>query len=243
MSYGFNESHESILVARPVLAQLATLLATVDEPPGPEAAVREGRLRVLYTYAGPTGVPRVPPLLLLTPVDSRAARITLPLEPEGSGRVVGPFPAGAYDVALLAQAYRTEPTRIPLSIGDRKTTTLGFRLIAQGVLSGYVTAASAAMPPGMVPAPLEGVKIESITLTGPGVRRALVPDGDDADAAARYLEGTDHAGRATFSFVGLPDGEYELVIRAQGYQPYVAWHRVVPGAYGHFKPVALTPLK
>lgn len=241
MSYGFNETHDSILVARPVLAQLATLLAEADEPTG--GPVREGRLRVLYTYAGPANLPRVPPLLLLTPADSRAARITLPLAPEASGRVLGPFPAGAYDVALLAHAFRTEPTRIPLAIGDRKTTTLGFRLIPQGVLSGYITEATAAVPPGTVPAPLEGVKIEAITLSGPGVRRTLVPDGNDEDAPARYLEGADHAGRSTFSFVRLPEGEYELSIRAQGYEPYVAWHRVVPGAYGHFKPVALQPLK
>jgi hypothetical protein len=157
--------------------------------------------------------------------------------------VLGPFPAGAYDVALLAHAFRTEPARIPLSIGDRKTTTVGFRLIPQGVLSGYITQAAATIAPGTVPAPLEGVKIESIMLTGPGVRRTLVPDGGDEDAPARYLEGADHAGRSTFSFVGLPEGEYELSIRAQGYQPYVARHRVVPGAYGHFKPVALSPLK
>ena len=242
MSYGFNETHESILVARPVLAQLDTLLATADEPP--ESPVREGRLRVRYTYAGPANVPRAPPMLLLTPVDERAARITLPLEPQASGRVLGPFPAGAYDVALLAHAFRTEPTRIPLSIGDRKTTTLGFRLIPQGVLSGYVTQAATTVPPGTVAAPLAGVKLESITLTGPGVRRTLTPsDDDEEDADTRYLEGADHAGPTTFSFVGLPEGEYELSIRAQGYQPNVSWHRVVPGAYGPFKPIALSPLK
>jgi pimeloyl-ACP methyl ester carboxylesterase len=241
MSFGFNETHDSILVSRWVLAQIDTLFADADE--APEATAREGRLRVQYSYTGPVNVPRVPPLLLLTPVDSPAARITLPLEPERSGRVLGPFPAGAYDVALLAHAFRTQPASIPLSIGDRKTTTVGFRLIPQGVLSGYITQAAAPIAPGTVPAPLEGVNIESITLTGPGVRRTLVPDGGDEDAPARYLEGADHAGRSTFSFVGLPEGEYELSIRAQGYQPYVARHRVVPGAYGHFKPVALSPLK
>lgn len=241
MSYGFNENHDSILASRPVLAQLATLLAQADEPPG--APAREGRLLVRYAYAGPRNVPRVPPLLLLTPADARTARITLPLEPEGSGRVLGPFPAGAYDVALLAHAFRTEPTRIPLWIGDRKTTTLGFRLVPQGVLSGYVTEAGAALAPGAMPAPLESAQIESITLSGPGVRRTLVPDGDDDDAPARYLEGADHAGRSTFSFVGLPEGDYELSVRARGYKPYVARHRVVPGAYGYFKPVALSPLK
>ena len=241
MSYGFNETHESILVARPVLAQLATLLAATDEAAG--SPVREGHLRVLYTYDAPANVPRAPPFLLLTPVDSRAARVTLPLEPEGSGRVLGPFPAGTYDVALVAYAFKTQPSSIPLTIGDRRTTTLGFRLHPQGVLTGYVTQAATALQPGAVPAPLENVKIESITLTGRGVRRALVPDGDDEQLTARYLEGADHAGRTTFSFVGLPEGDYELSIRAHGFHPYVAWHRVVPGAYGHFKPITLTPLK
>jgi hypothetical protein len=157
--------------------------------------------------------------------------------------VLGPFPAGTYDVALIAYAFKSQPPSIPLSIGDRRTTTLGFRLVPQGVLTGYVTKATTALQPGALPAPPESVKIESITLTGRGVLRAPVPDGDDEQTAARYLEGADHAGRTTFSFVGLPEGEYELSIRAPGFQPYVAWHRVVPGAYGHFKPIALTPLK
>lgn len=241
MSYGFNETHDGILVAQPVLTQLATLLAATDEPA--KSPVREGSLRVLYTYEAPADVPRATPFLLLTPVDSRAARVTLPLEPEGSGRVLGPFPAGTYDVALVAYAFKTQPSSIPLSIGDRKTTTLGFRLVPQGVLTGYVTQVAATLAPGAVPAALATVKIESISLAGLGVQRTLVPDGDDEQLAARYLEGADHAGRTTFAFVGLPEGDYELSIRAQGFHPYAAWHRVVPGAYGHFKPIALTPLK
>jgi pimeloyl-ACP methyl ester carboxylesterase len=241
MVYGYNEDHTSILSSRQVAAQLEALLAAADAPTG--ASAREGRLRVVFRYAGNGGAPRAQPLLVLTPADAGAGRISLPLNPEDSDREVGPFPAGAYDASLVAYAFKTEPVAIPLVVGAGRSTTLGFRLTPQGVLSGYVTDAAETSPAGAYRAPAASVRIESVTLTGAGERRKLAPvQGDDADAVASYLNGEDYAARSFFSFVGLAAGDYELAIHASGYRPYTAAYRVVPGEYGSFKPIVLTPL-
>jgi pimeloyl-ACP methyl ester carboxylesterase len=228
MVFGYDETHESILYAAPVRAQLNALLASADSANG--ARVREGRVRVEFRYAGEDGAPRAQPLLVLTPADGRAARITLPLNPEDSGREVGPVPAGAYDASLLAYAHRSEPAVVPLHVGDGRRATLGFRLAPEGVLAGTM----AEPPAGHVP-------LESVALAGEGVQRTLVPE-KGADPLARYLAGGDYAEDGYFWFVGLDEGTYELTVRAKGYHPYVQRHHVIPGRYGHLRPIVLTPL-
>jgi pimeloyl-ACP methyl ester carboxylesterase len=228
MVFGYDETHDSILYAVPVRAQLNALLAAADAPD--EARAREGHVRVEFRYAGEDGAPRPQPLLVLTPGDARAARITLPLNPEDSGREVGPFPAGDYEASLVAYAYRSEPRVAALQVGEGRSTTLDFRLVPQGVLAGTV-----AEPPS------GPIVLETIGLAGAGVRRTLVP-ARGTDALARYVAGADHAEDADFFFVGLAEGSYELTIRAAGYHPYVARHHVTPGRYGYFRPIVLTPL-
>lgn len=225
MMYGYNEDHQSIVRSVQVLAQQNALLAAADA-----ARAREGYVRVEFRYAGAADGPRAQPLLLLTPLDARAAPIAMPLNPEESGREIGPFAAGTYDASLLAYAFRTEPRTMRVSVGNGRSAALGFRLRPQGVLAGHVAA------------PAQGsLAVESITLSGPGVRRTLAPT-PQFDAFARYLDGVDHAEGAYFSFVGLAQGTYELTIRAPGYRPHVERHHVVPGRYSYIKPIALTPL-
>ncbi|MGD9952604.1 MAG: alpha/beta fold hydrolase [Burkholderiales bacterium] len=228
MVYGYDETHESILYAAPVRAQLNALLASADAPNGEPP--REGRVRVEFRYAGEGGAPRAQPLLVLAPADGRRARITLPLNPEDSGREVGPIPAGAYDASLVAYAHRGEPAVVPLRVGDGRSTTLGFRLLPEGVVAGTL----AETPAGHIP-------LESVTLSGEGVRRTLAPE-MGADPLAKFLAGHDHAEDAYFWFVGLEKGNYEITVRAKGYHPYVQRHHVIPGRYGPLRPIVLTPL-
>lgn len=74
------------------------------------------------------------------------------------------------------------------------------------------------------------------------MRRTLVPSAQgDADAAiSRYVAGADYAAGPWFSFVGLPAGEYELEIVADGHFRHVSRHRVVPGRPPQLAPVVLT---
>lgn len=236
MVYGFDENHTSILASRQVLAQLDALLAAAEAP-----TAAEGRVRLLFRYEGSSNAPRAQPLLLLTPAAGRGPRMSSPLNPEDSGREIGPFPAGAYDASLVAYGYRTEPTVIPLTVGDARSTTLGFRLLPQGTLSGFVAARRADSTAGAYYPSQGEIRVRSVTLQGAGLRRTLEPEGDGADALERYLAGEDHAFGTYFSFVGLPEGTYELIIRADGYRTESATYHVVPGEYGFSRPIVLEP--
>jgi len=80
-----------------------------------------------------------------------------------------------------------------------------------------------------------------VTLLGEGLQRTLEPAGDGADALERYLAGEDHAYGTYFSFVGLPEGDYEVTIRADGYRAASAAYHVVPGEHGYSRPIVLEP--
>ncbi|HJS36530.1 MAG TPA: hypothetical protein VJ789_00205 [Burkholderiales bacterium] len=236
MVYGYDEDHTSILTSRQVVAQLGSLLGAAE---GPAAA--EGRVRLLFRYLGANSAPRAQPLFVLTPSDRRGARISSPLNPEDTGREIGPFPAGAYDARLVAYGYRTEPAVIRLAVGDGRSTTLGFRLVPQGTLSGFVAARRADASAGAYYPSQSPIRVRSVTLLGEGLQRTLEPAGDGADALERYLAGEDHAYGTYFSFVGLPEGDYEVTIRADGYRTASAAYHVVPGEHGYSKPIVLEP--
>jgi hypothetical protein len=73
------------------------------------------------------------------------------------------------------------------------------------------------------------------------MRGALAPQGDGSDALERRLAGKDHALGTYFCFVGLPEGTYELNIRADGHRTASVTYHVVPGEYGYSKPIVLEP--
>jgi hypothetical protein len=131
-----------------------------------------------------------------------------------------------------------------VQIETNRTPTLSFQFVPQGALNGYVGADgdAADYPAGSYRPPHETVKIVSITLTGAGTRRTLVPyqAGHD-DSAERYLAGEDAALGAYFSFVDLPAGDYELTILAEGYRPHTSRYTVVPGRPQQLNPIVLEP--
>jgi len=244
MVYGFDEDHVSILSSPRVLAQYNAILDSVERTGA--AAGPAGTLRLDFSFDGAAAGTRPLLVLLLHPVDAQRSKVTLVLSADDAGRVIGPIPAGDYEASLLADAFRTEPRKVRATIEPGVTPALSFHFIPQGALLGYVGADvdAADKPAGSYRAPHETVKISSITLTGSGERRTLVPRRQDGgEGLERYLAGQDDAYEAFFSFVSLPQGDYELTILADGYRPYTARHTVVPGRYGQLKPIELTPLR
>jgi hypothetical protein len=251
MVFGFDEDHVGILSSPQVMRQLTlvtdTLLQARANAPPP------GQLVVNFDLDGPVGTPRPLPTLLLYPAPADApapsapqASLVVALTAGDSGRRVAPIPPGTYDAALVASAFRTEPATQRVRVVAGADAALRFRLTPQGALSGYVGAEVGAgdNPAGSYQPPHAGVMIREITLVGEGGRRTLVPrrDGDD-DLVWRYLHGRDGAYRAQFSFVGLPAGEYELSIVADGHSPYRSRHTVVPGRQPPLRPITLQPLR
>ena len=237
MVYGYDEDHISVLGSPSVRAQLGALLSAAGAP-----AVAEGSVKLLFSYAPAPPGPRAQPLLVLTPADSPGPPVSSLINPEDSGRTVGPYPAGTYDARLAAYGFRTLPALIPLTVGEGRSTTLGFRLEPQGVLAGYVAARRTDSPAGTYYSPHSNIRVRSVMLDGKGLRRSLEPAGDGANVVEEYLAGRDQAFGTYFSFVGLPPGDYALTIRADGYRTHTSTHRVVPGEAAASKPILLEPL-
>lgn len=245
MIYGFDEDHTSILVSPQVLAQYKAILDSV-EPAGSIARPLGGNVRIHFSYDDPGTGSRPLPVLVLKPLEAGRSIVTLPLMAEHAGREIGPLPFGEYDASLLSDAYGTEPRMVRVAIGDARTPVLDFHLIPQGTLSGFIGAdvSPEESSAGSYRPPNPTAKISSITLTGAGERRRLVPRRlEDGDAAGNYLAGQDEAIGPFFSFRNLPEGNYQLKIEAVGYLPYTARYTVVPGRSEPLRPIELSPLR
>ncbi len=245
--FGFDEDHESILRSPQVLAQVQAILdsASAQRRPGPGT----GRVQPHFDYAGAPLGPRGMPLLVLDPVEPGAparSRVVMPLTAEDSGRLLGPVPEGLYDASLVAAGYRSEPRRTRVRVQAGQVAGLAVRLAPQGTLAGYVGAdlAEGDNPAGSFRPPHPSARIESITLSGPGLARRLLPrqTGHD-DVLDRYIAGEDAAFQAQFSFVDLPAGDYTLDIQAAGHRPHRSHHTVLPGRPVQLAPVVLVPLR
>jgi len=244
MIYGFNEDHISILSSKDVLAQYNAILSSIYKGPGDNALHAGGNLRVHFSFDYPPDKPMPQLLLLLRPSDKDKDEIILYLNPGDSGRELGPFPPGDYNIRMIASAFKTEPARVPLTIKTGKIPSVKFTFKPQGILSGYIAAKSASgdNPAGMYLLPDEKVKIHSITLTGAGVSRTIAPLKEEGgNYYDYYLSGQDFIQKAIFCFFGLPGGEYELSIKAEGYELYTIKHNVIPGQFSDFQIINLTP--
>jgi len=234
---GYDEDHTSILVSPQVTSQLHALLDRSD------AAARGhlGQLDVRLLYAGERA--QGLPLLVLRPLDPPGTPITVALSAAEGGARVSALAPGRYEAGLLADGYAAQPPRQEVRIGVQSgVAELAFRLGPQGTLSGYV-GEDRSRPAGGYLAAHAAPRIRSVHLRGAGVERTLVPQPGigEADALSRMLDNRDLAWGSTFMFVGLPEGEYELRIEAEGRKPYRSRHLVVPGRSGALMPIVLVP--
>ncbi|MGC4072806.1 MAG: hypothetical protein QM760_09845 [Nibricoccus sp.] len=242
MTYGFNESHTSILRSPAVFDRYATILTASGEnapPPSPQGSIRLGLFDNDNRALSPAQ-----PLLILDPLDGPPGRIILSRNSENTP--LGPLPAGRYLSRVFAYGYATDPASREITVTAGQPVSADFQLRPQGVLRGIVSAeppADRARFVGYHREPHATLRIHRITLTGPGVQRSLEPATQpSADPIAVYFAGQDLAEGPGFSFVGLPAGDYELRIEADGHAPYIAHHTVVPGRYEPTRAITLKRL-
>ncbi|MCH8622139.1 alpha/beta hydrolase [Undibacterium sp. TS12] len=250
MVKGFNESHVSILSSPEVFRQYTAVLATADKKYASRSAGKgdSGNLSIAFTYEVKGNIPKSDPLLLLTPVDGSREKILLPMSAHDSGVALGPIPPGEYTASVVAYGFATVPAKTPVLISNGKKAELKFSFVPQGVLSAYI---GAEIKPGDNPAgsyrePHQHIQIESITLTGEKESRTLTASDEIRErdlGVDAYLAGRDYSFQSSFSFVGLKEGQYELRVKARGYQPYRQTYHIIPGQYAYLKPIDLTPLK
>jgi pimeloyl-ACP methyl ester carboxylesterase len=247
MVYGFDEDHTGILRSPQVFARYASLLDSAAKKTKDAPALLDGHLRVAFSYDGVLGgVPPVEPWLILTPDDAALGRIILPISLRDSGRQLGPFPPGIYEISLMSHAFKTTPARLKVAVGTDQTPDLRFSLAPIGVLSGYIGAdiKTIGNPAGSYREPRRDFVIESITLFDGRESRTLLPDRSPKDhTIENYLAGQDYAFQSAFSFVGLRDGDYELTIKAAGYQTHRQTVHVNAGQFGQLVPIDMKPLQ
>lgn len=247
---GYDEDHTSIQAAPAVIDQVQALLAAAGAdrslPPG-------GRVRLQARLPdGAALPPGVLPVLALWPLEAGASApagpftepVLLPLGDAAGEPLSGPVPPGRYLAALAAPAYRSRPARQPLTLEAGGVGLLQVELAPQGSLYGYVGAEGDALarPAGAWRPPHEQPRLRRIHLQGPGVDRTLVPRRDGpVQLLDAYLADQDDAVGAHFNFVGLPAGDYQLTVEAEGHAAHVSRHRVVPGRPTPFAPLVLKP--
>ena len=250
MNYTFNEDHASIVFSKEVLTQYNTIINMVDENNGSSRHQPGGYLQLHYSYDHSFSDVRPWPSLILRPAGKKDAEIVITLSADDNGRILGPFPLGDYSASMVAMATRAGEKNVPLSIESSKTKDLNFVFTPDGTISGYVTTALKAedRPAGMpadkyLPADKK-IAIQTITLSGVGIRRVLYPlTGENIDYMEYLISRADFCYNGSFFFFGLPAGIYELVIYAQGYQPLMQKYSVTPGRQEEQRISELTPTK
>jgi hypothetical protein len=99
-------------------------------------------------------------------------------------------------------------------------------------------------PAGTYVLPAEDIAIRSIRLTGEGVDRTLVPSmGKEVDSVEYALDRRDWATKTIFAFYNLPEGNYRLILEADGYERKTVQKQVIPGQLNINNGIVMTPLK
>jgi pimeloyl-ACP methyl ester carboxylesterase len=241
MNYAFNEDHTSIVYSKEVLEQYNMIINAFDEKNGASSRQSGGYLKIHFSYDYPTGSERFQPALLLQPIGKKNAERFINLNAEDSGRILGPFPAGDY-LATFGSLSAIGERNVPVTIENDQTRELRFVLTRDNIIVGSLTSAlqskdwAAGMPYQ------ENFTIQSITLEGAGIhRKPPLLEGDDANQLDYLIPRTDFYHKGNFVFFGLPPGEYQLIIRAQGYEPFVKKCLITAGKQTDPLLVELTP--
>ena len=136
---------------------------------------------------------------------------------------------------MVTAAGKTMANRIPISIERGKTKDLDFVFVPDGVIRGFVTTSPGPMdkfpgkPEVIYRSADEEIKIQSITLTGNGIHRTLRPIRDeDVNFWDLLIRRADFCYNHLFGFFGLPAGDYNLFIKAEGFRPIEKKYAVLP---------------
>lgn len=239
MAYAFDEDHASIIYSKVVVDQYNAIINThyarhraLHQSPG-------GYVKVNFSFDYQANGARPWPHLILRADGKEENETVIKLSPTDSGKTLGPFPSGRYDVRLTADSVKTAKKWVPISIKPDSANEVDFVFTPDGTVSGYVTKnvkpgdRSAGMPSWVNRPEDNTVDVQSITLAGNGIRRTL--DAClDADWKEKNVARQDFCVKGYLHFFNLPAGKYELAIQARGYQPHIREIEVRPGTEGAF---------
>ncbi len=214
MNYAFNEDHLSIMYSKAVLDQYNAIINTFSHPSG-------GYLKIHFSYHHSFDGESPEPTLILQPIGKKRGEMEIRLSANDNGRVLGPFPAGDY-LATFGAFTAIGKANVAVTIENNETIELKYVLTPDNVIYGTLISAlqSKAWAAGMPYQ--EDFTIHSITLKGTGIDRKLhLLEGEDVNILDYFIPRADCYYKGNFFFFGLPAGEFELIIHALGYKPFV----------------------
>jgi pimeloyl-ACP methyl ester carboxylesterase len=214
MNYAFNEDHASIIYSKAVVDQYNAILSFFSHPTG-------GYLKINFSYNDDFADEKPDPTLILQPVGKKRAEMEIRLSTDDNGRVLGPFPAGDY-LAGLGDLKAIGKGFVPVTIENNKTNELEDVLSPDNIIYGTLISALQSKEWSVGMPYQENFTIEAITLKGAGDHRKLhLLEGEDIYLSDYIIARKDFYYKGNFFFFGLPEGEFELTIRARGYKPFV----------------------
>lgn len=250
MNYAFNEDHASIILSKEVLAQYNTILNNFDKSESASLHQSGGYLKIQFSYNYDLDDVTPRPMLILSPTGKKGAETVTFLSDGDNGRTLGPYPPGEYYASLVTTATAGKPSKknVPVSIESNETSELDFVFTPDGVIRGCVTTPQKpedkfiGMPDYMYRSKDRELNFESIKLKGNGIDRILQPiRGEYINDNDYLISRADFCYNECYGFFGLPAGDYELIIKAEGYKTIVKNFSVMPGVPTYFRGTELTP--
>jgi len=237
---GFDETHAGILSSAKVVSEVERVFAAAEDRSAPGGRLELG-VRLRAGVPEPTGISTLALRRLDGAATDGADDFTLAVGGIRAGAKLGPLPPGEYEVRLAAAAFRADPDRQLVRIEAGATAGIRFDLQPEGVIIGEVVAQSDRVnrPAGSYQRAENAIQADRITLEGP-VSREVIPRRAARGALLEaYLDGQDAAANQLFCFLGLPAGEYQLTVRAQGYETHTSTYSVIPGRFTAMPPVVM----
>ncbi len=223
MNYAFNEDHGTILFSKEVLAQYNAILNEFDEKQSASLHRSGGYLQIHFSYDYPFEGKRPSPTLILQPIGKKNAETVIYLSANDNGRTLGPFPPGDY-LATFGALTAIGQYFVPVTIENNETSEMKYILSPDNIIYGSLLSAMQSKDWGAGVPYEANFTIQSITLNGAGIhRKPHLLEGEDVNMLDYTIlrARADLYYKGNFVFFGLPPGEYELIIRAQGYKPFV----------------------
>lgn len=222
--FAFNEDHVSILNSPDVFAQYSLILDEADKGDDVLAgAKKKGNFRFQYTVKKQSNVPPLWMWLFFLPLEKDRPSFAIPVDPLNADRDT-PLAEGNYDVGLLSWGYKSTPSKVGINVGKGKTAYVNLSLEPQGMAGGQVVEERKSEDAywGFMPALSVQDRIRSITLTGNGMTRKILPPGITPEQSVQaVMNNRDYFYRDTFIFVDLPKGSYKLEMDIAGCSPVI----------------------
>ena len=248
MNYVFNEDHASILTSKEVLFQYNAVLDEFDERQSASLYRSGGYVRIHFAYTYEFDGVRPQPMFILRPVGKKDVETVSYLSGFDNDRIYGPFPSGEYLAGMLTAAGKSIGKFVPVSVESHKTKDLEFVFTPEGEIRGFVATSpqpedrSPGRPDVLYRSADEKITIQSITLRGNGIHRIVKPiEGEDVNFWDLLISRADFCYKRYFGFFGLPAGDYDLFIKAEGYKTIEKRYSVMPGIPQDFRVTELTP--